>query len=53
MSKKQRIFEAHIVTLGDGQVGKTSIILRYIENSFTLNYLSTIGIDSKIKKVKF
>ncbi len=52
MSKKQRIFEAHIVTLGDGQVGKTSIILRYIENSFTLNYLSTIGIDSKIKKVK-
>jgi small GTP-binding protein len=52
MSKKQRIFEAHIVTLGDGQVGKTSIILRYIDNSFTLNYLSTIGIDSKIKKVK-
>ena len=50
--KAKKMFEAHIVTLGDGQVGKTSIILRYIENSFSLNYLSTIGIDSKIKKVK-
>ena len=49
--EKQKIFEAHIVTLGDGQVGKTSIIIRYIDNSFSVNYLSTIGIDSKIKKV--
>ena len=48
---KQKQFEAHLVTLGDGQVGKTSIILRYIDNTFTLNYLSTIGIDVKIKKV--
>ena len=48
---KHKIFEAHIVTLGDGQVGKTSIIIRYIDNSFSSNYLSTIGIDSKIKKV--
>ena len=49
--EKQKIFEAHLVTLGDGQVGKTSIIIRYIDNSFSTNYLSTIGIDSKIKKV--
>ena len=48
---KQKQFEAHLVSLGDGQVGKTSIILRYIDNTFTLNYLSTIGIDVKIKKV--
>ena len=54
MSKKNtkhKQFEAHLITLGDGQVGKTSIILRYIDNTFTLNYLSTIGIDVKIKKV--
>ena len=49
--EKQKIFEAHLVTLGDGQVGKTSLIIRYIDNSFSANYLSTIGIDSKIKKV--
>ena len=51
MSKTKKIFEAHIVTLGNGQVGKTSIILRYIDDRFSLNYLSTIGIDSKIKKI--
>ena len=49
--KSKKTFEAHLVTLGDGQVGKTSIIIRYIDNSFSTNYLSTIGIDSKIKKV--
>ena len=51
MSKAKKLFEAHIVTLGNGQVGKTSIILRYIDDTFSLNYLSTIGIDSKIKKI--
>ena len=51
MSKTKKTFEAHIVTLGNGQVGKTSIILRYIDDTFSLNYLSTIGIDSKIKKI--
>ena len=51
MSNTKKIFEAHIVTLGNGQVGKTSIILRYIDDRFSVNYLSTIGIDSKIKKI--
>ena len=49
---KQKMFEAHLVTLGDTKVGKTSLILRYIDNSFNTNYLSTIGIDSKIRKIK-
>ena len=48
---KKRMFEAHIVTLGDTKVGKTSLILRYIDNFFNVNYLSTIGIDSKLKKM--
>ena len=51
MSKPKKLFEAHVVTLGNGQVGKTSLILRYIDDTFSLNYLSTIGIDSKIKKI--
>ena len=50
-SKVQRAFQAHLITLGDGQVGKTSLILRFIDNVFSGNYLSTIGIDVKIKKV--
>ena len=50
--KNKKLFEAKIITLGDGQVGKSSLIMRYIDNSFTLNYLSTIGVDSKYKRVK-
>ena len=51
MSNPKKIFEAQIITLGDGQVGKTSIIFRYIDNKFSPVYLSTIGIDSKVKKM--
>ena len=50
-NEKKKMFEAHLVTLGDTKVGKTSLILRYIDNFFNMNYLSTIGIDSKIKKI--
>ena len=46
------MFEANIITLGEGKVGKTSLIFRYIDNSFSTTYLSTIGFDSKIKKKK-
>ena len=52
MSSQKKMFEATLVTLGDGQVGKTSLIFRYIDNTFSSNYLSTIGFDSKIKKMK-
>ena len=50
--KLKKKIEASIITLGNGQVGKTSLIIRFIENSFTFNYLTTIGIDSKFKNVK-
>ena len=50
--KKKKLFEAKIITVGDGQVGKSSLILRYVDNSFSTNYLSTIGVDSKYKKIK-
>ena len=50
--KKKKVFEAKIITLGDGQVGKSSLIVRYVDKSFSTNYLSTIGVDSKYKKIK-
>ena len=53
MSKSNNnMFEVRLVTLGDSKVGKTSLILRYVDDEFNLNYLSTMGFDLKIKKIK-
>ena len=40
-----------ILLLGESNVGKTSIILRYIENSFVESDTSTVGVDVKYKYV--
>ena len=39
----------NIMTLGNSEVGKTCYILKYTENFFQELYLTTIGIDFKIK----
>lgn len=40
-----------IVILGDSGVGKTNIISQYIENSFLLGSISTIGVEFYTKKL--
>lgn len=40
-----------ILLVGDSGVGKTCILIRFVENTFTPSYISTIGIDFKIKTV--
>lgn len=40
-----------ILLIGDSNVGKTSILLRYDENEFKNTYMSTIGIDFRIKTI--
>jgi len=42
-----------ILLLGDSNTGKSSIILRYTENSFDSSIVSSIGVDFKMKKTKF
>ena len=42
-----------IIFLGDSQVGKTSTFLQYTENEFIDSGLTTIGIESKIRKITF
>ena len=44
--------QINIMTIGNSAVGKTCFILRFTENIFEDIYLSTIGIDFKIKKIK-
>lgn len=44
--------EIKIITLGEGQVGKTSFIIKFIDDKFSFNYLTTLGLDFKQKMVK-
>ena len=41
-----------LLTLGETEVGKTSIVLRYSDDKFHDNKIATIGIDFKIKIIK-
>lgn len=41
-----------VLLVGDSGVGKSSILLKYIDGIFTEDYMSTIGVDFKIKTVK-
>jgi len=34
-----------ILLIGDSGVGKSSILLKFIDDSFSPNYISTIGVD--------
>ncbi|PFX23873.1 Ras-related protein Rab-8B [Stylophora pistillata] len=40
-----------ILLVGDSSVGKTCIIVRFTESTFTESYITTIGIDFKIRTI--
>ena len=35
--------------IGNSPIGKSSLILRYSDNNFSEKYMTTIGVDFKIK----
>jgi len=41
-----------IIVLGESGVGKTSLLIRYVENRFTLNTKSTIGANFLTKRIE-
>ena len=45
-------FRFNILLLGDSNVGKTSLIKRFIKNKFDSNDSSTVGLEFENKKVK-
>ena len=40
-----------VLLVGNSSVGKTSIMLRYLDNFFVENFLPTVGIDFKTKMI--
>ena len=50
MSKAEDII-FKIITIGDSGVGKTSILKRYVYNSYNINSLATVGVNFSFKDV--
>ena len=40
-----------LLIIGNSSVGKTSLLFRYADDSFTSAFVSTVGIDFKVKTV--
>lgn len=40
-----------ILIIGNSSVGKTSFLFRYADDSFTPTFVSTVGIDFKVKTI--
>mgnify|MGYP000844721543 FL=1 len=40
-----------LVIIGDSAVGKTNILLRFVNDEYKLNHITTIGVDFKVKIV--
>ena len=43
--------EIKVIIVGNGRVGKTSLMTRFVEDTFTLKYAKTIGVDFLEKRM--
>ena len=47
-----RISQIKLLLIGDSGVGKSCCLLRFSEDSFTPSFITTIGIDFKIRTIE-
>ena len=46
-------YKLKICVLGSSGVGKTSLLSRYVDNTFSSNFLNTIGVDMRVFDVSY
>uniref|UniRef100_A0A1I7UBQ3 Ras-related protein Rab-21 n=1 Tax=Caenorhabditis tropicalis TaxID=1561998 RepID=A0A1I7UBQ3_9PELO len=51
MATEQKSFKFKVVLLGEGCVGKSSLVLRFVENKFSSRHLSTIQASFQSKTI--
>ena len=47
------VFTIKVILCGDYRVGKTSLIRRFVNDSFQQNYVATIGVDISRREMRF
>ena len=52
MSKRDYDHLFKLVLIGDTGVGKSCLLLRFADDAFTESYISTIGVDFKIRTIE-
>lgn len=45
-------YQYKVVVLGNGTVGKTSVIMRFCEDHFARSYKQTIGVDFFVRRLE-
>eukprot|EP01117_Protostelium_nocturnum_P009627 TRINITY_DN3437_c0_g1_i1.p1 TRINITY_DN3437_c0_g1~~TRINITY_DN3437_c0_g1_i1.p1 ORF type:complete len:204 (-),score=66.66 TRINITY_DN3437_c0_g1_i1:181-792(-) len=51
MGDKESDYSFKLLLLGESGVGKSCLLIRYAENTFSQSFISTIGVDYKMKKM--
>ncbi|CAM9603062.1 unnamed protein product [Heterosigma akashiwo] len=52
MAKRDYDYLFKLVLIGDSGVGKSCILLRFADDTFTESYISTIGVDFRFRSVR-
>ncbi|KAJ5455643.1 GTP-binding protein SAS1 [Penicillium daleae] len=52
MGTRNDVFLFKLLLRGDSSVGKSCCLLRFIEDSFTPCFITTIGIDFKVRNIE-